>query len=152
MDFSSINYPSIVIATLAAYIVGAVYYTVLGKIWVKAAKLDPATMKRSAAPFVISFIAEFILALILFMILNDITFAGSFSEDFDYKSGIAWALILWAGLVAMPLVVNHRYQGFGWTLTIIDAVHWLLVLLVMGAVLGWFGVAETGLLNGALTI
>ncbi|MGV3549167.1 DUF1761 domain-containing protein [Rhizobium sp.] len=152
MDFAAINYPSVVLATLAAYIVGAVYYTVLGKVWVKAAKLDPATVKRSTASYIISFIAELVLALILFLVLNDITFAGSFSDDFDYKSGIAWALIFWAGLVAMPLVVNHRYQGFGWALTIIDAVHWLLVLLVMGAVLGWFGVAETSLLNGALTI
>ncbi|HSO46981.1 MAG TPA: DUF1761 domain-containing protein, partial [Rhizobiaceae bacterium] len=37
------------------------------------------------------------------------------------------------------LVVNHRYGGFGWDLTLIDAGHWLAVLLVMGAVIGAFG-------------
>jgi hypothetical protein len=145
MDFSSINYLSVGIATLAAYVVGAIYYTVLGKVWVKAAKLDPATMKRSAAPFVISFVAEFVLAMVLYMVLDDITFAGTFSEEFDLKSAVAWALILWAGFVAMPLVVNHRYQGSSWALTIIDGVHWLLVLLVMAGVIGWFGASEAAL-------
>ena len=139
MDFSSINYLSVGIATLAAYVLGAIYYTVLGKVWAKAAKLDVATMKRSAAPFVISFIAEFVLAVVLYMVLDDITFAGTFSEEFDLKASVAWALILWAGLVAMPLLVNHRYQGASWALTVIDGIHWLLVLLVMGAVIGWFG-------------
>jgi hypothetical protein len=37
------------------------------------------------------------------------------------------------------MTVNHRYQGFGWDLTLIDGLHWLGVALVMGAVIGWFG-------------
>ena len=142
MDFSSINYLSIGIATLAAYVVGAIYYTVLGKVWVKAARLDPATMKRGASPFIISFVAEFVLAVVLYTVLDDITFAGTFSEEFDLKASVAWALILWAGLVAMPLVVNHRYEGASWALTVINGVHWLLVLLVMAGIIGWFGASE----------
>lgn len=142
MDFSSINYLSVGIATVAAYVVGAVYYTVLGKVWVKAARLDPATMKRNASPFIISFVAEFVLAAVLYTVLDDITFAGTFSEEFDLKASVAWALILWAGLVAMPLVVNHRYEGASWALTVINGVHWLLVLLVMAGVIGWFGASE----------
>ena len=58
------------------------------------------------------------------------------------KHGQAWALILWAGLVAMPLVVNHRYEGASWALTVINGVHWLLVLLVMAGIIGWFGASE----------
>ena len=104
-------------------------------------------MKMRYSPFVISFVAEFLLALVLYIVLDDITFAGTFSEDFDLKSSLAWALIFWLGLVAMPLVVNHRYQGSGWTLTVIDGLHWLLVLLVMGAVLGWFGPAPEATLG-----
>jgi hypothetical protein len=152
MDFASFNYPSIVLAAIAAYVVGAVYYTTLCKAWMKAARLDPATMKKSASPFIISFLAELFLALVLYIVLDDITFAGSFSEDFDALSSVTWSLIFWAGFIATTVTVNHRYQGFGWNLTVIDAVHWLLVFVVMGAVLGWFGLAETALLNGALTI
>lgn len=152
MDFSSINYLSVVIATLAAYIAGAIYYTVLGRVWMRAARLDQATMKRSASTFIISFVAEFVLAVLLYGVLYDIAFAGSFSDDFDLKSSLVWSLIFWAGFVATTFTVNHRYQGIGWGLTIIDTVHWLLVFLVMGGILGWFGVPDVSLLNGALTI
>jgi hypothetical protein len=145
MDFSSINYLSVGIATLAAYVVGAIYYMALGKLWVKAAQIDPSTMKMRYSPFVISFVAEFVLAMVLYIVLDDITFAGTFSEDFDLKSGLAWSVILWLGFVAVPLTVNHRYQGSRWALTVLDGIHWLLVLLVMGAVIGWFGPSEVSL-------
>ena len=152
MDFAAFNYPSIVLAAIAAQVVGAIYYMTFGKAWMKAARLDPSAMSKSRAPFIISFIAELFLALVLYIVLDDITFAGSFSEDFDVVSSVTWSVIFWAGFVATTLIVNHRYQALGWSLTVIDAVHWLLVFIVMGAVLGWFGLAETGLLNGALTI
>ena len=139
MDFSLVNWPGVILATIAAYAIGAVYYMALGKVWVKAARIDPAAMKMRYSPFVISFLAEFVMAVILFLVLNDITFAGTFSAEFDMLSGVAWGFILWLGFTAVTITVNHRYQGYGWDLTLIDSVHWLLVLLVMGAIIGWFG-------------
>ncbi|MBX9457058.1 MAG: DUF1761 domain-containing protein [Rhizobium sp.] len=139
MDFSSINFLSVGVATVAGYVVGAIYYMALGKLWVRAAGLDAAKMTMRYSPFVISFVAEFVLAMVLYFVLDDITFAGTFSEDFDLKAGVAWALLLWLGLVAVPLTVNHRYQGASWALTLIDGVHWLLVLVVMAGIIGWFG-------------
>jgi hypothetical protein len=145
MDFSSINYLSVGIAALAGYVVGAIYYMVLGKAWMTAAELDPAAMKMRYSPFIISFVAEFVLAVVLYIVLDDITFAGTYSENFDLKSSLAWSVILWFGFVAVPLVVNHRYQGSRWSLTVIDGIHWLLVLLVMAAIIGWFGPPEVTL-------
>ena len=145
MDFSSINYWGVLVAAITGYAVGAVYYMVLGKPWMKAARLDPAAMKMRISPFVISFLAELVMALVLSIVLDDITFAGTFSEEFDMLSSVTWSVILWAGLVATILTVNHRYQGHSWALTVIDAGHWLLVLVVMAAVLGWFGPADVGL-------
>lgn len=139
MDFSSINFISVGVATVAGYAVGAIYYMALGRFWMKAAGLDSAAMTMRYSPFVMSFVAEFVMAMVLYFVLDDITFAGTFSDDFDLKAGLAWALILWLGLVAVPLTVNHRYQGSSWTLTLIDGVHWLLVLLVMAGIIGWFG-------------
>jgi len=152
MDFSSINWLSVLLATIAAYAIGAVYYTVLGKPWMRAARIDPATTAKRYSPFIISFIGEFCLAVILYLVLYDITFAGSFSEEIDLVSGLAWSVIFWFGFVVITMTINHRYQGASWGLTIIDAIHWLLVLIVMGAIIGWFGVPETTFFNGALTI
>ena len=47
---------------------------------------------------------------------------------------------IWLGFLATATAVNQRYEGFGWTLTLIDAGHWLGVALIMGAVIGAFGV------------
>jgi hypothetical protein len=145
MDFSSINWLSVLLATIAGYAIGAVYYTVLGKPWMRAARIEPATTKARYSPFIIAFLAELVMAIALYFVLDDITFAGTFSEEFDVKSSLAWSFIIWLGFAAMVVTVNQRYQGFGWTLTIIDAIHWLLVLLAMGAIIGWFGPLETGL-------
>ena len=109
MDYASINYASILLAAIAAYIVGAVYYTTLGKAWMKAARLDPSTMSKSKAPFVISFFAELFLALVLYVVLDDITFAGSFSEDFDIGSSLIWSVIIWAG--PLPSIIATRVSA-----------------------------------------
>ncbi|MDX8518871.1 DUF1761 domain-containing protein [Mesorhizobium dulcispinae] len=134
MDFSVVNWLAVIVAAVVAWLFGAVWYTGLSKPWLKAAKLDPATMKRSAVPFIVGFIAELVMALILTLVVGAIT-GGEPSPI----AGLLFGFVLWLGFVATTLSVNHRYEGFGWDLTLIDAGHWLGVLLIMGAVIGWFG-------------
>ena len=40
-------------------------------------------------------------------------------------------------IVMTTQIVNHRFQGLSWNLTLIDGGHWLGVLLVQGIVIGW---------------
>jgi hypothetical protein len=54
-------------------------------------------------------------------------------------NGVISAGFVWLGFVATTLVVSHRYGGFGWDLTFIDAAHWLLVLVARGAIIGLLG-------------
>ncbi|MEV8805597.1 DUF1761 domain-containing protein, partial [Mesorhizobium ciceri] len=56
-----------------------------------------------------------------------------------WLAGLVFGFVLWLGFVATTLSVNHRYENFGWDLTLIDGGHWLGVLLIIGAVIGWFG-------------
>jgi hypothetical protein len=54
-----------------------------------------------------------------------------------------WAdfgLFIWAGIIFTTMTINNRYQGFGWDLTLIDGLHWLLVMVGIGLTIGWFGV------------
>ncbi|UCI08371.1 DUF1761 domain-containing protein [Mesorhizobium sp. B1-1-8] len=134
MDFSTVNWLAVIVAAVVAWLFGAAWYMGLSKPWLKAAKLDPATMKRSPVPFIVSFIAELIMALVMTLVIGAIT-AGEPS----LPAGLIFGFVLWLGFVATTLSVNHRYEGFGWDLTLIDAGHWLGVLLIIGAVIGWFG-------------
>ena len=63
MAFAGMNYLAILIAALAAYAWGAAYYMTLSKQWLAAVEL--AEVKRSATPFVLSFIALLVMAFVL---------------------------------------------------------------------------------------
>ncbi|MFL5090770.1 MAG: DUF1761 family protein [Xanthobacteraceae bacterium] len=47
---------------------------------------------------------------------------------------------MWLGFVVTTLAVNYAFGGRGIKLAGIDAGHWLVVLLVEGAVIGAMGV------------
>ena len=134
MDFSAVNWLAVVVAAVVAWLFGAVWYMALSKPWLKAAKLDPATMSKSKLPFVISFIAELIMALVVALVVGAMT-----GGEPALTAGLVFGFVLWLGFVATTLTANHRYLNFGWDLTLIDGGHWLGVLLIIGAVIGWFG-------------
>lgn len=134
MDFSAVNWLAVVVAAVVAWLFGAVWYTALSKPWLKAAKLDPATMSKSKLPFVISFIAELIMALVVALVVGAMT-----GGEPALVAGLVFGFVLWLGFVATTLTANHRYENFGWDLTLIDGGHWLGVLLIIGVVIGWFG-------------
>jgi hypothetical protein len=56
------------------------------------------------------------------------------------RGGAISGLFVWVGFVITPMGVNHAFSGSKPMLTLIDGGHWLAVLLVMGAVIGAFGV------------
>lgn len=134
MAYAGTNYLAVIVAAIAAWLIGAAWYGILSKTWMRAARIDPAAMKMSITPFVVSFVCELVMGFVL---------AGAIGHlglgQVTLTNGLISAVILWAGFVATTIAVNQRYQGFGWDLTIIDASHWLGVLLVMGAIIGWWG-------------
>ncbi len=56
------------------------------------------------------------------------------------KGGVISGFFVWVGFVITTMGVNHAFGGAKPMLTLIDGGHWLAVLLVMGAVIGAFGV------------
>jgi hypothetical protein len=54
------------------------------------------------------------------------------------RSGLVSGFFLWLGFVITTMAVNHAFQGERRRLTLIDGGHWLGVLLIQGAILGWW--------------
>ena len=133
MDHAGINHGA-VLAAAVAWLWGAGWYRVFGHRWMKAARIDPAAITMKAGPFVLGFLADIVIAYVL---------AGAIGHlgpgQVTLWNGIVSGAILWAGFIATVLAVNHRYQGFGWDLTAIDAGHWLGVMIIAGAIIGWSG-------------
>jgi hypothetical protein len=133
MVFAGMNYLAILIAAVAGFAWGAAYYTTLSRQWLAAAGVTE--VRRSPAPFIISFIALLVMGFVL---------AGSIGHlgpgNVTVKNGIISGLIIWAGFVATTIFVNNAYPGRKYMLSVIDSIHWLGVLVIQGAIIGAMGI------------
>ena len=141
MSFGNVNYLSILIAAVAAWIFGGIYYTSLSKPWTIAqgktleqCKAEQAGKSGAAkaAPLILVFVGEFIMAFVLYGIL---THVGTFT----LRAGVISGAFCWFGFVLPTVTANNAFGGRKPMLTIIDSAAWLGALVIIGAILGWMG-------------
>lgn len=141
MPFAGLNYLAVVAAAAASFIFGGLWYGIFSRQWMEAAGMSiedfEATKTGAAAvvPYVIAFVAQLVMAYVLAGILGHLG-----TGQVTLHNGLIAGAICWAGFVATSLAVNHAFQGARLKLTAIDGGHWLGVLLIQGALIGWFGI------------
>jgi hypothetical protein len=135
MAFGNINYAAVLTAAVVAWLAGAAWYRAFGRTWMAALGMPPENMhgtghQRGAwVPFIVSFVAELVMAWTLAGILFHI---GSITV----RRGVIAGAFCWFGFVLTTLLVNNSFARRGRRLILIDGGHWLLALLLMGAVIG----------------
>jgi len=136
-----VNILSVVIAAVAAWIFGAIYYTALGKAWIAAQGKTAESCKAEFAaksgltkfvPFILSFVGALITGVVIYGIL---THSGLWS----WHAGMVTGAFCWFGFVLTTVVINNAYAGRKVMLSVIDAGHWLGALLIIGGLVGWMG-------------
>jgi hypothetical protein len=141
MAFLTVNYLSIVIAAIAAWIFGAVYYTALSKPWLAAMgkTLEQCQAEQAAksglakyAPFILAFVGELIMAWALYGVLIHM-------NAFSLRAGVIAGGLIWFGFVLTSMTVNNAFSGRKAMLTVIDSIGWLGALLIIGAIVGGMG-------------
>jgi hypothetical protein len=139
MAFAGVNYLAIALAAAAAFVFGGVWYGILSKPWMAAVGKTEQDIKASGTPmavlFVVTFIAQLVMAWVLAGIIGHLGVG-----QVTLRNGLITGALAWLGFVATTLVVNHGFQGAKPALTVIDGGHWLGVLLIQGAIIGWMGV------------
>jgi hypothetical protein len=139
MSFAGINYLAVLIAAIVAWLAGAGWYMALAKPWMAALGVTPRQMaeaqKQPGAflPYIYAFAAELVMAWVLAGVIGHLGAP-------TLRSGVISAAFCWLGFVITTLVVNNRFGMRDGRLILIDGGHWLLVLLVMGAIIGVMGV------------
>ena len=139
MTFAGVSYLAIIVAAVAGWLLGAVWYTVLSKPWQQAAGVTAGKMKQLQktpafyAPFVIAFLAQIVMAWVLAGLIAHLG-----PGQFTIRNGIISGAFCWLGFVITTMAVNNGFAGRNWRLLLIDGGHWLAVLLLIGAVLGAF--------------
>jgi hypothetical protein len=138
MTFTGVKYIAVIIAALAGFGLGAIWYTVLSKPWMHAvgkteAELKQQTGTSKVVPFAISIVALLIMAWMLAGLMGHLA-------DVTVRGGVITGFFVWLGFVITSMGVNHAFGGAKPMLTLIDGGYWLAVLLIQGAVIGVFGV------------
>ncbi len=140
MSFSNVNYLSILVAAVAAWIFGGIYYSALGRQWMAAqgktleqCKAEQAGKSAAAktAPFIIVFVSEFIIAWMIYGILFHLNM-------YTLRGGIISALFCWFGFVLTTMATNNAFQSRRVMLTVIDGIAWLGAFVIIGAIVGWW--------------
>ena len=139
MTFAGINYLAVIIATIAGFGFGAIWYGVLSQQWLIAVGKTKEELSQSKGPvpwpLVIAFLAELVMAIMLAGVIGHLG-AGQVT----FWNGVVSAFFIWLGFVLTTLLVNHTFQMQPRNLTLIDSLHWLGVLLIQGAILGFIGI------------
>ncbi len=124
----AINSTAVLSALIAGWIVGSVWYGIAGHVWHDAiGKTGLGAFSPRRQIFV--GIAQVVMTI---MLANFMERLG----DTSTYGGAHTALLLWFGFVMTTVLVNYANIGARLGLTIVDGIHWLLVLTVMGAMIG----------------
>lgn len=140
MRFAGVSFLAIVVAAVAGWLLGAVWYTLFSKPWREAAGLSATKMKHMQSepgfylPFIYAFLAQIVMAWVLAGLIAHLG-----PGQFTVKNGIISGAFCWLGFVITTMLVNNSFAQRDRRLLLIDGGHWLAVLLLMGAILGAFG-------------
>ena len=132
-QFTAKSLIAIALATACGVVIGLIYYAVLGKAWQHAASMteEAARSGRSLSTYLIAGVCYALLALTLF----GVTWHASVGE-ITLRASLIAAGLAWLGFIANTMMANHRFQGRPFSLTLINAGHWLLVIFAQGVVIG----------------
>lgn len=132
-QFTARSLIAIALATACGVVIGLIYYAALGKAWQHAASMteEATRTSRSLSTYLIAGVCYALLALTLFGVTWHVSMG-----DVTLRASLIAASLAWLGFIASTMMANHRFQGRPFSLTLINAGHWFLVILAQGMVIG----------------
>lgn len=116
---------AVLVATIAAFVLGGTYYAVLGG--QLATVSDAAAAAEQPAPWKLA--VELLRCLVLAAVVAGLASRGEIDE---WTGGLLLGLALWVGFPAVLWTGAMVHENTPWKLAAIHAGDWLLKLLVLG--------------------
>lgn len=133
-----INWWGVILAALSTLIVGSIWYTkkVFGSSWVKLiGKSDKELAEGGARPIIVTILVSLITA----YVLAHVTFlAHNFFQNSWMQDALSTAFWMWLGFIAARMITHDAFEHRPWRLTLMNTMHELVTLLVMGLAIGLF--------------
>lgn len=129
MDFSTLNWLAIVVATLLTFVIGAIWYGPLfGKPWMKEMGFTEEDLKDAnmAMIYGTAFVLELIMTINLALFIGDST---------SIMKGLAVALQMGLGFIALAMAVNALFSRTTIRLWFINAFYFVVCFLLNSTIL-----------------
>lgn len=129
LDFVGLNWWAILVSTIAAFVLGGLWYGPLfGKAWLEAIGKTEADIEPSAAPFVISFFSALFTAIVLAALVR------SLGVDTLY-GGVMLGAVVGLGFIASAMASDSAFCGWGLKLFLIQSGYRVVYSTIMGGIL-----------------
>ena len=135
LDFAGVNWVAVIAATVAAVVVGFVWYLpqVFGRRWAASIGRDlPAPGDISPMIYVASDVQALVVAYVLTLLIGGL--GGASLTD-----GVLVGFVAWLGFAATTLLSSVLFEGRSWEYWLITAGYTLVASLAMGAIIGVLG-------------
>jgi len=136
-----INWWAVLVATASSMVVGSIWYAkaVFGTRWMKLVGVSDEIMGKSAGVAIgVTIVVSFVTAAVL---AGSAAIAQNFYGGNFIVNSIVTAIFLWAGFTAARIITHDAFERRPMALTILNAAHELVTLVVMGLVIGLFGIS-----------
>lgn len=131
-----INIWSVIVATVAAFLIGAIWYSpvLFGKEWMELSGQNDKDISRGKTKKVIGYyVIQLITTFVTFVILS---FAMSFAGVDTSSDGAIIGILAWLGLILPVHVSSLIWERRAPKLVLINTVGMLLNIVVGGAIIG----------------
>jgi hypothetical protein len=130
-DFASINYLSVLVATLVAYFFGALWYSpfLFGNAWMTVLGKSKEDLPAPTFPMLVGFILTFVTALGLALLIKSLGVT-------TLLGGILIGLVVAIAFIVTNTLSEYLYSGQSMKLFWIHAGYRVVYILIMGAILG----------------
>lgn len=138
-----INYWAVLVATVAAMIIGSIWYMpkVFGERWKRWGDVrDPETSTQAWLPILVSIALAFLLAWVL---AGSVAIAWHFYGGAYFGSALVTGITLWAGFTAGRFITRDVFAGRPSQLTVLNISYELVLVVVMSAIIGLWPPAGT---------
>jgi hypothetical protein len=134
MPPSDVNWVAILVAAIAGFAIGGLWYTALfGKRWRRLAGVEHEELRTgAAAAYGLGFVCTFVMAYTMSRFV-DYVFDPQHEKTLGH--GLVLALMIWLGFVATTGLTNDLFGRKPVSQWMIESAHHLAALLAMGAIL-----------------
>jgi hypothetical protein len=126
------NYPAVVVAAIAYWVLGAIWYGVLfSKPWMalENMSMEQAKTMNPVLPYVITLVLNLVIAYFLSQVCI-------WRNANTFSRGASVGIIVWIGFVGPITYTTYMYEMRPWQLFAINEFYPLFGLALMGAILG----------------